>query len=291
MRKTVLFIINPISGGTRKLSFPAVANKVLDSGKFDAQFIYTQWPNHANELAAIAAANKTNVVVAVGGDGTINEVASALEGTETYMGIIPFGSGNGLARSLRIPLNTKNAIAVLNNLKVRRIDSAILNNRKFFNMAGIGFDAHISLKFAKLKNRGLKGYISTALTEIATYIPGNYNLTIDGNHYQKHAFMISIANSCQYGNNAFIAPEAELDDGMLDVCIIKPFPLVQFPVIGYHLFNKTVHKTDYVEIIKGSKIRISRHSEGIVHLDGEPIEESKEIEISVKPLSLSVVTN
>jgi len=229
------------------------------------------------------------IVVSVGGDGTINEVASALEGTNTLMGIIPYGSGNGLARSLNIPLNDKKAISRINSLRYRKIDSAVLNERKFFNMAGLGFDAHISAKFANLKNRGLKGYISTAISEISAYIPDNYNLIIDGNHYQEDAFMISIANSCQYGNNAYIAPEAEVDDGLLDVCIIKPFPLIQFPVVGYHLFNKTVHKTPYVEIIKGKNIRIKRTNTGIVHLDGEPVEMDKEVIISVKPLSLLVL--
>lgn len=289
MKKRILFIINPISGGKKKLSFPVLVKNFLDSNCFTASFVYTEWHGHATALAMDAVKKGIEIVVSVGGDGTINEVASALEGTNTLMGIIPYGSGNGLARSLNIPLNDKKAISRINSLRYRKIDSAVLNERKFFNMAGLGFDAHISAKFANLKNRGLKGYISTAISEISAYIPDNYNLIIDGNHYQEDAFMISIANSCQYGNNAYIAPEAEVDDGLLDVCIIKPFPLIQFPVVGYHLFNKTVHKTPYVEIIKGKNIRIKRTNTGIVHLDGEPVEMDKEVIISVKPLSLLVL--
>lgn len=289
MKKNVLFIINPISGGKKKLDFPVFAKNHLDLSLLEPEFVYTEWPTHAYDLALEALKNGKDIVVAVGGDGTINEVASALEGTDVIMGIIPFGSGNGLARSLNISLDNKKAISVLNGLKIRKIDSAILNNRKFFNMAGMGFDAHISLKFAKLKNRGLKGYISTALNEISSYVPDNYDLIIDGNHFKREAFMISIANSSQYGNNAYISPEAKLDDGLLDVCIIKPFPLVQLPLIGYHLFNKSVHKTEYAEIIKGKDIRINRKNQGTVHLDGEPVEMDKEISIRVKPLSLSIL--
>lgn len=289
MKKSVLFIINPISGGKNKLNFPDFAKTYLDLNRFNPEFVYTEWPTHANDLAVEAVKQEVDIVVSVGGDGTINEIASALEGSDKIMGIIPFGSGNGLARSLNISLDNKKAISIINNEKCRRIDSAVLNGRKFFNMAGLGFDAHISFKFAKLKNRGLKGYISTALAEISSYVPDTYELIIDGNHYQRVAFMISIANSSQYGNNAYISPDAKLDDGLLDICIIKPFPLIQFPLIGYHMFNKTVHKTDYVEIIKGKDIRINRLNEGIVHLDGEPIEMDKEVLIHIKPLSLSVL--
>ena len=289
MKKSILFIINPLSGGKKKSEFPSLAAAHLDANKFDSEFVFTEWPTHANDLAIEAIDKKKDIVVSVGGDGTINEVASAVEGTDTLMGIIPFGSGNGLARSLDISLNNKKAIKILNNLKARHIDTAVLNDRKFFNMAGLGFDAHISAKFAQLKNRGLKGYIQTALKEVYSYIPDNYDLIIDGHHYKREAFMISIANSCQYGNNAYISPEAKLDDGWLDVCIIKPFPLVQFPMVGYHLFNKTVHTTDYVEIIKGKDIRINRRLEGIVHIDGEPLNMDKEISIKVKPLSLGIL--
>jgi YegS/Rv2252/BmrU family lipid kinase len=289
LKKSILFIINPISGGKKKAGFPDLAKAHLNSDLFDFDFVYTEWPTHANDLAVEAVQNGKDIVVAVGGDGTINEIASVLEGTNVIMGIIPFGSGNGLARSLKISLNNIKALKTLNNIHHKKIDSAILNGRKFFNMAGIGFDALISSKFSQLKSRGLQGYIRTALIEVSSYIPDNYSLIIDGIEYQREAFMISIANSCQYGNNAYISPDALLDDGLLDICIIKPFPLVQLPVLGYHLFNKSLHTSEYVEIIKGKDIRIIRHNEGVVHLDGEPLEMSKELRVSVKPLSLSVL--
>jgi YegS/Rv2252/BmrU family lipid kinase len=289
LKKSILFIINPISGGKKKAGFPDFAKAHLNPDLFTLDFVYTEWPTHASDLAVEAVANGKDIVVAVGGDGTINEIASVLEGKKVMMGIIPFGSGNGLARSLKISLNNKKALQTINNIHRTTIDSAVLNGRKFFNMAGMGFDAHISSKFAQLKNRGLQGYIRTALTEVNSYIPDHYDLVIDGVEYTREAFMISIANSCQYGNNAYISPDALLDDGLLDICIIKPFPLVQLPVLGYHLFNKSVQKSEYVEIIKGKDIRIIRQNEGMVHLDGEPLEMSKELHVSVKPLSLVVL--
>ena len=289
MKKNILFIINPISGGKKKLNFPELAKLHLDPFKFNAEFAFTEWPTHANELAQIAAEKGTDIIVSVGGDGTMNEVASGIGGTKSIMGIVPFGSGNGLARTLTISLNNKEAIQTINKLNVTKIDSALLNEKSFFSMAGMGFDAHISSKFAKLKNRGLKGYVSMALNEIYSYVPEYYEILIDNVSYDKEAFMISIANSSQYGNNAYISPLAKLDDGYLDICIIKPFPLVQFPVLGFHLFNKSVHTTEYVEIIKGKEIIIKRKNAGIVHIDGEPLEMEKEIIISVNPQSLSVL--
>lgn len=289
MKKSILFIINPISGGKEKKGFPDIAKRYLDSSIFNAQYKFTTHARHAYELATEAVVNKIDVVVAVGGDGTINEVASALEGTECLMGIIPCGSGNGLARSLNIPLDNKKAVEALNKLDVEVIDTGVLDNWKFFNMSGVGFDAQISHKFAKMVSRGLKGYIKTTFKEIVNYKPQLYKINIDGKEIERSAFMISIANSSQYGNNAHISPQASLKDGLLDVCIVKPFPLYHFPVMGYHLFSRTSNKSRYIEIIKGRKIRIQTDKPNIVHIDGEPREISGEISVAIKPLSLSIL--
>ena len=289
MKKSILFIINPISGGKEKKGFPDIAKRYLDSVIFNAQYKFTTHAGHAYELAKDAVENKIDVVVAVGGDGTINEVASALEGTECLMGIIPCGSGNGLARSLNIPLDNKKAVEALNKLDVEVIDTGVLDNWKFFNMSGVGFDAQISHKFAKMVSRGLKGYIRTTFKEIVNYKPQLYKINIDGREIERIAFMISIANSSQYGNNAHISPQASLKDGLLDVCIVKPFPLYHFPVMGYHLFSRTSNKSRYIEIIKGRKIRIQTDKPNIVHIDGEPREISGEISVAIKPLSLSIL--
>jgi len=290
LKKNILFIINPISGGKNKKDFQSLSNKLLSKALFEPEYQFTQRAHHAYELAKEAVEKGVDIVVAVGGDGTINEVASALEGTQTVMGIIPFGSGNGLARSLNIPLKTENALTALNNLNVEVIDTAELAGWKFFNMGGIGFDAQISYKFANLPNRGFKGYIKTTFNEIANYKSKNYTIEVDGTTISREAFMISIANSSQYGNNAYISPTASLKDGLLDVCIVKPFPLYHFPMMVFHLFNKSSEKSKYVEIIKGKSVRIKTTDiPEVIHLDGEPRKVEGEIVAFIKPLSLKVL--
>ena len=266
-----------------------MAAKFLDTSKFNASYVFTDGPGHAHEMAIEMVKGDADILVAVGGDGTINEIASGIFGSGKILGIIPYGSGNGLARSLGISLNDRRAVQTLNNLNVNRIDSATLNDRSFFNMAGIGFDAHISAIFAHNVTRGLGGYVKTAITEISNYQCQHYMLEIDGRRISRDAFMISIANSSQFGNNAHISPYASLKDGLLDVVITKPFPLYQFPILGYRMFSKSTHRSKYVEIIKGKEIRIVREGGGAIHLDGEPWDMASELEIRVKPLSLSVL--
>jgi diacylglycerol kinase (ATP) len=289
LKQNILFLINPVSGGKNKLQFPEMVSKYLDREKFHADHLFTKGPGHAYDLVTGKIKSDTDIFVAVGGDGTINEVASALSGSDRRMGIIPCGSGNGLARSLNIPMRDKQAILRLNDLNTIRIDSGRINGRKFFNMAGIGFDAHISAVFAGSTHRGLGGYVKTTLSELRNYQSQQYDIEVDGQNYSTKAFMISIANSPQYGNNAHISPFASLDDGFLDLCIIKPFPLYHFPAICYRMFDRSTHRSKYVEIIRAKNIRILRDAHATVHVDGEPVQMEKELNIGVKPLSLSVL--
>ncbi len=287
--KNILFIINPISGGKDKRHFPDKIIQHLDSKKFNPDFVFTERVNHARELAEQAINMGVDFVVAVGGDGTINEVASVLVDSDQIMGIIPVGSGNGLARTLDIPINEKKAIQRLNDLRVDRIDSGVFNKHHFFGIAGVGFDAHVSACFARNKTRGLRGYMHTVLSEVISYQPQHYTIEIDGKVLHREAFIISIANSSQYGNNTYIAPLASVKDGLLDVCIIRRFPLYYLPMVGFHLVNKTVHQSKYIEVIKGKEIEIHREKAGIVHLDGEPEWMEEDLQIVVKPCSLHVI--
>lgn len=290
MKKKILFIVNPISGGLNKTFIPSLIDKNLNHQIFDAQIIFSEYIGHAKKLARNAVSSEFEIIVAVGGDGTINEVASEIESSGKIMGIIPCGSGNGLARTLKIPLNNAKAIANLNHLKTRKIDVGVLNEKKkFFNMAGMGFDAHISALFAGQKKRGFSGYIKSTFKEIANYKPEEYLISIDGKAYKREAFMLSIANSSQYGNNAHVSPTALVDDGLIDLCIIKPFSLRIFPSLVYHLFMKTADKSKYVEIIKGKHILIQRSKDGPVHLDGEPFDLGEQLLIEVKHLALELV--
>jgi len=202
---------------------------------------------------------------------------------------LPLGSGNGLARFLNIPQNLKEAILLINQLKTDVIDSAYFNNKSFFNLAGMGFDAHLSAAFSKDKKRGLTGYIKLSLKEVFNYKDELYILNIDGVEYKRKAFAITVANSSQYGNNVYIAPNASVKDGLLDVCIIKPFSLFKLPVLSYVMLKGTAETSDMIEIIKGKNIKISRAQDGPVHVDGEPLKMGKELEAKINPLSLEVI--
>lgn len=286
----ILFIINPISGGKDKLKIPALIDANLDRSKFNANFAFTEYVGHASEIAEEAAGKNFDVIVAVGGDGTINEIASKVMQQHKILGVLPFGSGNGLARFLKIPMNTVKALKVINNCKVSVIDTATFNDKCFFNMAGMGFDAHISSVFAGNKGRGLSGYVKLGLQEVLSYKPQTYRLVIDGKEYVRKAFVISVANSSQYGNNAHIAPTASVTDGLLDVCIVKEFPMYKLPVLAYEMLSSKTDNSKLVEIIKGKNINISRVKEDAIHIDGEPFFMGTEIAVSVNPLSLNIIT-
>ncbi|WP_134089528.1 diacylglycerol kinase family protein [Olivibacter sp. XZL3] len=288
-KKRIQFLINPISGGKSKKGFEMLAKRHLNLDLFDASFKVTERANHASELTKQAIQEHVDLVVAVGGDGTINEIAKELLNTPIPLAIVPEGSGNGLARYLGISTDVSQAIAKINKGDIITIDSGLVNGKAFFNVAGMGFDALISDRFAENMTRGPVGYLRIVLNEISKYKAEYYTIHIDGKELQREAFMISIANSPQYGNNAYIAPGASVDDGLLDVCIIKQFPMIQFPLMIYHLFSRTAHQSEYVEIIKGKHIIIERPKSGPVHLDGEPLTLDKKLSIEVLPSSLNVV--
>ncbi|MDB5005284.1 MAG: diacylglycerol kinase [Mucilaginibacter sp.] len=285
LKRKALFIINPISGGKKKDGVPKLIDKQFDG---EATIVFTHGVSHASEVAS-EAIDKYDIIVAVGGDGTVNEIASALVGSNAVLGILPFGSGNGLSRFLGIPMNIEKAIANLNTGNIAVIDSAQANGKAFFNMAGMGFDAHISEAFSHGEKRGFITYIKTSLQEVIKYKSQTYNIEIDDAVYNRKAFMLSFANSSQYGNNAHVSPQASVQDGLLDVCVIKPFPLYRFPEMCIRMFTKTANKSSFVEIIRGKHIIVKRDNPAPMHLDGEPEIAGKEIEINIIPCSLKVI--
>ncbi len=288
-RKRILFVVNPISGGKKKTAFNKQILEVLDLEKFDPTFKITDHANHAFELGKAAIEEGYDAVVAVGGDGTINELGSAIMGTDMPLGIIPEGSGNGLALYLGIPLNESAAIRRINRFETVQVDTGEINGRHFFNIAGLGFDASVSDHFATENIRGPIGYLRSAVNVLSNFKPSTYTLIIDGKKYQKEAFMISVANSPQYGNNAYIAPQASITDGILDVCVVQKFPLYLLPKMVFHLFTKSADQSDYVEILPGKSIRIIRDEKGPVHVDGEPVEMGTTLDISIKHKSLKII--
>ena len=288
-KKKIQFIINPISGVGRHKLIEKYLDKKLDKSIFDHKISYTQAPRHGTKIAGEAIKNEYEIVVAVGGDGSINEIAQKLTGTNTILGVIPTGSGNGLAHHLKIPVNIINAIEVINKLKTIKIDTATINDKLFVSIAGVGFDAHVAKKFAKNKRRGFLTYFKIVAREYPRYKPKNYELIIDGKKFNRKALFISFANSDQFGHYTSIAPKAEIDDGLIDVCIVNKFPLVEVPFIAHLLYWKQIDKSKYIEIIKAKEIKLIQEKNRTINLDGEPVKIGKELFIKINPLSLKII--
>ncbi len=285
-KKRALFIINPISGGKNKDKLPSLIDQILDKSKYDYEIVFTERPGHASELSAQSG---YDCFISVGGDGTINEVARNLVHSKAAMGILPQGSGNGLSRHVGIHMNVEKAIAQLNTAKEILMDTCSINGNVFVNMAGVGFDAHIGKVFAESKERGFKTYVVKTLTEYNAYKPQLYTLNYDNQELKTNAFLISFANSSQYGNNAYIAPDAAINDGLLEICMLKPFSVFSLPGIGIRLFNKTIKQSKYFQTVKAKSLVLERESEGVAHLDGEPMNFGKKLEIKVIPQSLRLL--
>lgn len=288
MKKKICFIVNPISGVGRHKVVEKLIDQHLNRTLFDYEIVYTKAAKHATELAKQAVSNNFNIVVAVGGDGSVNEVARGLIGSTTAMAIMPAGSGNGFARHMKIPLDLKKAMNIINNAKEASIDTIQLNNETFINVAGVGFDAHIGWEFAKFGKRGFSSYLKVIIREFPKFKVQDYELIINGIPLHKKAFLISFANGSQWGNNAHIAPLADVADGLMDIAILKNFSFWNVISIGYKLFRKTIHLSPHLETIKTKEVLV-KQTNTIAHIDGEPIEVGHSISIKVNPLSLKVI--
>lgn len=289
LKKQIVFVVNPISGTHNKEMILRLIVERLDRTKYDYRISRTQYAGHACEIARKAVEDNTDIVVAIGGDGTINEIGRSLIHTDTAMGIIPCGSGNGLARHLHIPMEPKGAIDVLNQGYVRTMDYGIIDSHPFFCTCGVGFDAFVSLKFADSGKRGLLTYLENTLHESLTYRPETYEIENSTDTVRYKAFLIACANASQYGNNAYIAPQASLSDGMLDITILEPFTVMDVPALSFQLFNKTLDQNSRIKTMRDKKIIIHRSSEGVFHFDGDPIMGGKDLKVEIVPGGLKVI--
>ena len=285
----IAFIINPKSGTNKKQNLPDLVLGIIDQTKFEAEFLYTKCAGHATELAKELIEKNYTRIVAAGGDGTVNEVAKALVNTNVALGILPCGSGNGLARFLNIPMKMKDAINLQNVGSVMDMDYGTINDNPFFCTCGVGFDAHIGNKFAQSETRGFFTYIKETIGAFFHYKPKKYKIKIDGEKLKTKAFLVTVANAGQYGNDAYIAPQADITDGLLDLCILSPFPVHKAFHLGYRLFNRTMHQCSYITVRKGQSITIKRKKKGEVHLDGEPAIMGKKLKIKIVEKGLKVI--
>lgn len=287
----ITFIINPISGTHSKDTLPKLIEDCLDKKQFSYRIFYTEHAGHAAELTRQCVEEQVDIVVAVGGDGTVNEVARSLVHSQTALGIIPCGSGNGLARHLCLPLDMRKSIDIINQCHIEAFDYGIINGLPFFCTCGMGFDAFISLKFAESGKRGPITYVENVLKEGLKYKPETYEVKDDTGIHHYKAFLIACANASQYGNHAYIAPGATMKDGEMDVIIMEPFNALEAPQIAADLFMKTLSKNSKIKTFRTKKLHIHRDNEGAIHYDGDPVMTGTDINVSIEHLGLRIVTN
>ena len=291
-KKSVVFIINPISGTGSKEIVPSLIERHIDREQYNTELKFTEYAGHAFEIASQCRDANVDVVVAVGGDGTVNEVARGIIDSKSALGIIPCGSGNGLARHLMLPMSTRGAIDVINIGLTHDLDYGMIDGHPFFCTCGMGFDAFISKKFADAGKRGMLTYLENVLLEGLKYEPETYELTIDGNDTEPYkAFLLSVANASQYGNDAYIAPQASMSDGLLDVVIMEPFDIFEAPQVGIDLMNKTMDTNSKIKCFKAKDIMIHRKHPGIIHYDGDPVEAGTELHVTLHNKGIRMVVN
>jgi YegS/Rv2252/BmrU family lipid kinase len=283
-----LFIINPKAGKKKKLD---ITNFIKTNFKSNNEFEIVVWENkdEFEKIIEYIFSNHFTIAVAVGGDGTVNKVASAVVNTSVALGILPMGSGNGLARSLDVSMNLKKALSTIAAAKISKIDSGIINGKNFFCTAGVGFDAHIGNLFATSTKRGLQSYIKIICREFFNYKSKSYQINYANTKINEEAFLITFANAGQYGNDFYIAPQADLKDGELTMCILKPFSIFRLASILVKVLRRTTMKSKYFNYSNGTTFKITSTEKIIFHFDGEPGNEMDEIEVKIVPLSLHVV--
>ena len=287
--KRLLVIINPISGRKSKHKVVSTIVSCLDMQKYEVSIKFTSYPGHATMMATEAAKEGVDIVVAVGGDGTVNEVARALVHTDTALAIIPCGSGNGLARHLHIPMNVRKAVEIINAGVVDTIDSMIVNGRPCFCTAGVGYDAQVSAEYAKESRRGLLTYIKKAIQGWFKYEPQEYIIEIDGQILKRRAVSITCANANQWGNEFHVAPKASLKDGLIDVTIICPIKCIHALSMPFQILGYSFDRNPDVECIRIKNVSIHCKRNTPFHIDGEYIGKNTDLTISLEPLILKVI--
>jgi diacylglycerol kinase (ATP) len=281
-----LFLVNPRSGSDRRRD---VAPIIANTCPWEHEIVPCGSKEELDDVIASAAARGVQAIFAVGGDGTVHEVAKRLIGTELALGVLPTGSGNGFARHLGLPMNLRETLPACRALRVETIDTATVNGLPFINMMGVGFDAWIAHAFANAGTRGLATYVRVGLRGLARYKPEEYELTIDWIASRHRAMVIAIANASQYGNNARIAPMASVQDGILDVTLIENASRLRIPLLAKKLFSGTLHHARGVSMMRGRSITIRRQTADAAHLDGEPVTLPELLTIEIVPRSLRVI--
>lgn len=284
----VLFIINPKSGVDRVKALQDLIDKYLDQSKYIPELAYTQYAKHGTEMAREAAGKGFKIIVAVGGDGSVNDIIAGIYGTDATLAIIPKGSGNGLARSLRIPLDPALAIGLINKGHKATIDLGKADDRIFVSNAGVGFDALVARKFAKSNRRGMAIYSWIVTKYLWMYKEWKWDIEVDGKSMKEKAFILTVANAAQFGYNFKIAPLADLQDGLFDIVIIKKYPKILGAFIAIRAFRGTLMKSKYVLHFKGKKVTIRHPQLSLLQMDGDVHPCGPEVKVEMLHASLNI---
>ncbi len=289
MKTKTVVVVNPISGVGKQKKIESILKENLNQDFFDYSVRYTEHIHHGTEIAREAAEQGVDCVVAVGGDGSVNDVAQGLKDTGVTLGIIPCGSGNGLARSLKIPLTPASAVKLLNQRNEHFIDSIVINDKYIsVNAAGVGFDAHIARLMKAAKTRGFAAYTNLILREYASYKNNTYRLTVDGRTLERSAWFIAIANGRQFGYNLSVAPKANLSDGFIDISIIDKIPLDHILITAPMAFMNLLDHSQHAEMFRAKDIVIEGNVHKWVNIDGEGENLGKELHFVNHPQSIKI---
>lgn len=287
---SVLVIINPIAGVRPKDEIPSLVRQIMpESEGFDVDIRFTERAGHASEMAREAVERGIDTVVAIGGDGTINEIGRSLVGSEVKFGIVPMGSGNGLARHIQVPLDTQKALQCIKEGYYVKADYGTVNDKIFFCTAGVGFDAEVSQRFAEAGTRGPVTYLRSFMQLVGDYKPSTYVIHTDDGRVQEKALLVAIGNASQWGNNAYITPQASITDGLFDVTIIKPMPLIEIPKIAMQLFTRELDQNPHTKTFRSSHLKIFMPHASAIHVDGEPMQMEGVIDIQMHPEQLNII--
>jgi YegS/Rv2252/BmrU family lipid kinase len=291
--KKILFIINRKAGTDREKRLGDAIAKYFPANEFEVKTEYLAYLGHGTDLGKEAVKNGVDTVVAVGGDGSINEIAQGLVGSQTAMAILPLGSGNGLARALKIPLNVGKALSLIVANKQRKIDVGYANEHLFLSNAGVGFDALVAEQFKHETKRGLSGYAKLVVGSFNSYNPSTYEINIDGIPISTKAFLLTVANGNQFGYEFKLAPKANVFDGQLDLCIVPPIGLLGLLPMSVFSLMGNIDKTRYLKHYVGKSISIQSNDLKYLQVDGDavPLTVDGTVNIRIQPAALSVVVN
>jgi YegS/Rv2252/BmrU family lipid kinase len=288
-KKKIRFIVNPRSGANRKRNLPDLIEKHIDHSQYEVEICLTEYAGHAVVLAKEAAECGVAIVVACGGDGSVNEISSSLIGTNTVLGVVPSGSGNGFAGHLGIGRDVVRAIKLLNNGSVITVDTCRMNGRSFVNLAGIGFDGVVSKRLHDSRVRGFWAYLRYTLEEAWAFKMQRLDIQVDGKNLQRECLLLEVANAPVYGYGFSIVPHADFKDGLLEVLVVNAAPKWRYLLESWRFLNRSFHKSRFAECFTCKEIVVKPRTKTCYHIDGEGFDLSGEARFSIAPNSLRVM--